>query len=661
MKRKNKKLVILLAVFSCLLAVMICLLFALPDPNKPVNSDVSATGGASSETGADQQTNQDTHQPGQEQVWSTDPTVAETEGPQSMPWEEPGAKQPEDYTKEEYDALTSAQRKAFREFLGENGFAAWLEQSEAEVNPWELPGAKQPEDYTQEEYDALTEAQKAAFLEYLGPYGLEAWLNKDQTQNQGQSQDKEQNQNQNQGENDYPWSKPGAKQPQDYTLAEYHALTQTEKVAFVNHLGADGFQKWLTKVQGQKTQNPWEKPGAKQPREYTREEYESLTEAQKKAFREFLGARGFEAWEKWSQEEKNPWEETGSKKPADYSWEEYEALTEAQKKAFQEFLGAEAFVSWMQSVQQMEGSNPWDKPGAKQPENYDWNEYKTLTEIQQTAFQNHLGSAGFKTWLKKVANAPWYKAGAKQPANYTWKEYEALTEAQQLAFQTHLGAEGFEEWLLEAQHPAETNPWEKPGAKQPENYSWKEFEALTQGQQVAFQTYLGTEGFEKWKSKVQGQSTVNPWEKPGAKQPKDYTWKDYLALTAAQQMAFQNHMGSDAFEAWLNKVQTTTAKYPWEASGAKQPKDYTWEEFEALTAEQQMAFQKHLGPAAFEVWLNKVQTSTEKYPWEASGAKQPKDYTWEEFEVLTAEQQMAFQKHLGPEGFDAWLNQNKPS
>jgi hypothetical protein len=232
----------------------------------------------------------------------------------------------------------------------------------------------------------------------------------------------------------------------------------------------------------------------------------------------------------------------------------------------------------------------------------------------------------------------------------------ALTVNQQMAFQNYLGEEGFEAWLEKVQNQLAKNPWEKPGAKQPKDYTWEEYEALTAEQQMAFQSYLGAAGFETWLNKVQKETGKNPWELPGGKKPQDYTWAEFEALTADQQMAFQNYLGEKGFEEWLNRVQNRTEKNPWEEPGAKQPADYTWAEFEALTAEQQMAFQDYLGEAGFEAWLNKVQNQTEKNPWEVPGAKQPEDYTYEEFEALTAAQQMAFQDYLGEEAFEAWLN-----
>ena len=627
MKYRFMKQILLLLVLSCLL------LTGCGKNRQPDMTDPAGTQTVSQEQGETQ---------------VTEPEETEMAG--LMPWEADGAKQPEDYTMAEYEGLTAEQKKAFRKHLGAAGFAAWLEwaeENEEEVDlPWTKPGAKQPKDYTRAEYEALTEGQKKAFMEHLGPHGLEAWLKKVQNEKV-----------------QYPWEKPGAKQPKDYTWAEYAALTNKQQAAFVEHLGPAGYSAWLNRVQGQKQEAyPWEKSGAKQPEDYTWEEYEKLTTAQKRAFRKHLGAAGFEAWLEKVQEEENPWEESGAKQPEDYTWEEYNALTEDQKKAFQEYLGADGFADWQEKALYL-GAYPWEESGAKQPGNYTWEEYQELTEEQQTAFQDYLGEDAMKSWLRSITEIPWEDETVKQPKqpeDYTLEEYEDLEDPQQLAFRVWLGVEDFEAWLLEVQTPKEKNPWEKPGAKRPQDYTWEEFSALTIAQQMAFQDYLGEAGFAAWLAKVQGDLEKYPWEKPGAKKPADYTWAEYEALTADQQMAFQNYLGADAFAAWLEKVQAPTSSNPWEKPGAKKPQDYTWAEFEALTAAQQMAFQNYLGTEGFAAWLNKVQGQEQEQPaanpWEKPGAKQPKDYTWAEFEALTAAQQMAFQNYLGAEAFEAWLN-----
>ncbi len=167
------------------------------------------------------------------------------------------------------------------------------------------------------------------------------------------------------------------------------------------------------------------------------------------------------------------------------------------------------------------------------------------------------------------------------------------------------------------------------------------------------------------KNNVQGENQTvteeNPWDKKGAKQPADYTWAEFEALSGAQQIAFQNDMGADGFEEWMNRAQGTTVEKPWDKKGAKQPADYTWEEFESLTGEQQIAFQNDMGADEFENWMNRAQNKPAENPWDKKGAKQPADYTWAEFEALEPSQQIEFQTSFDSiEAFDAWLVANQP-
>ncbi len=258
---------------------------------------------------------------------------------------------------------------------------------------------------------------------------------------------------------------------------------------------------------------------------------------------------------------------------------------------------------------------------------------------------------------------PWEKPGAKKPADYTWEEYDALTDKQREVFQSTFGSmEAFDAWLEKA-YASIKRPWEN-GGKKPSDYTYAEYAALNGAQQMAFQQSFGSlDAFEAWLEKAQGGSeTVElPWEN-GGKQPSQYTYAEFERLTAAQQIAFQQSFGStEAFDAWLKKVQgggSESAKLPWE-NGGKQPSQYTYAEYEALTAAQQMAFQQSFGSLdAFDAWLHKAQDDASEHldlPWE-NGGKQPSQYTYAEFERLTAAQQMAFQQSFSSvEAFDAWL------
>ena len=100
-------------------------------------------------------------------------------------------------------------------------------------------------------------------------------------------------------------------------------------------------------------------------------------------------------------------------------------------------------------------------------------------------------------------------------------------------------------------------------------------------------------------------------------------------------------------------------------SDGKQPSENTWEEYQAMTEEEQLEFQNKFGSQeVFEAWLDAAMLAdTEQEladaPWK-NGGKQPSEYTWEEFEALSGPQQIAFQNVLGQEAFEAWLTENMP-
>lgn len=270
---------------------------------------------------------------------------------------------------------------------------------------------------------------------------------------------------------------------------------------------------------------------------------------------------------------------------------------------------------------------------------------------------------------------PWDEPGAKLPADYTWQEFEALSGGQQIRFQQTFTEEGgFEAWMEQSQAVQIQLPWEVSGTKLPKEYTWEDFCALNQEQQMAFQQSFETaEGFEGWRERVNPTETeaatepaVYPWEKSGARQPWEYTWAQFLALSPEQQLAFQSSFQSDtAFAQWEAranpKESTASTVYPWQAPGAKQPINYTWDEFQTLTSEQQIAFQKVFqNTAAFEKWMESA-IPKDVQPWERLGAKLPEEYTWEEFLALTSEQQMIFQKAFAQtNGFLDWYEKNVP-
>ncbi len=255
---------------------------------------------------------------------------------------------------------------------------------------------------------------------------------------------------------------------------------------------------------------------------------------------------------------------------------------------------------------------------------------------------------------------PWDEKGAKQPSDYTWEEFEALGVQEQMAFQfSFADADEFEDWMNKAQSSEIECPWDEEDAKQPSEYSWEEFEKLDAEVQIKFQNSFDEQkDFEKWMNEAKDTEIESPWEEEGAKQPSDYTKEEYDALSKDEQKAFQESFGKEEkFEEWMDEAVTGSP----ESEAFKQPTDYTWEEFEALSGEEQIKFQRSFeNIEEFEKWMNEAQSVKIEVPWEKKDAKQPSEYTWEEFEALSAGEQIEFQKSFeNTDDFDKWLKTNK--
>ena len=254
-----------------------------------------------------------------------------------------------------------------------------------------------------------------------------------------------------------------------------------------------------------------------------------------------------------------------------YSWEEYQALSlEDQDAYFQTFDSVESFEAWMEAVKPTESAMldlVWDKP-EKNPDAYTWEEYQMLDAREKDAFYRWFASEkAFEEWLESVKPAEsteptvkWDKSG-KDPDAYTWEEYQALSPKEQDAFYQWFGSvDAFEVWM-EAVKPAETTEpvakWNKSG-KNPDAYTWEEYQALSPKEQDAFYQWFGSvDAFEAWMKAAkptQNTETAIKWDKPG-KNPDAYTWEEYQTLSPAEQDAFFMWFESvDAFEAWMEKV-----------------------------------------------------------------------------------------------------------
>lgn len=197
--------------------------------------------------------------------------------------------------------------------------------------------------------------------------------------------------------------------------------------------------------------------------------------------------------------------------------------------------------------------------------------------------------------------------------------------------------------------------------KAPYGYTWDEFENLSPDEQIEFQqSFESPEEFEEWMDEATTEATDAPWEKEN-KQPSDYTLEEFEALSGKEQIEFQQSFESpEEFEEWMNEATTEAADTPREEEN-KQPSDYTREEYEALSPEKQMEFQNSFdNPDEFEKWFNEAHNEKAVRPWDEKGAKQPSEYTWGEFEALSAKDQIAFQQSFEEyDDFMKWLTANK--
>ena len=153
---------------------------------------------------------------------------------------------------------------------------------------------------------------------------------------------------------------------------------------------------------------------------------------------------------------------------------------------------------------------------------------------------------------------------------------------------------------------AKSVPWEN-GGKQPSEYTWEEFQALSGAEQELFvESFESAEAYEKWENNAVNNQNANLPENNG-KKPSEYTWEEFQALSGAEQEVFiESFQSAEAFEEWSNNAISAVNKFPWE-NGGKQPSEYTWEEFQALSGVEQEAFVESFSSTdAFEKWENSV-------------------------------------------------------
>ena len=224
----------------------------------------------------------------------------------------------------------------------------------------------------------------------------------------------------------------------------------------------------------------------------------------------------------------------------------------------------------------------------------------------------------------------------KKPEEYTWEEYCALPADEQVLFPDRFESmDAFNAWYSRV-NPVQTPPQTTPGTQQtptidlqgkrPEELTWQEYESLTPDQQAIFpDLFASMDAFYAWMNKAQNiqttpavttppQATTPPASTPntGSKAPQDYTWEEYNALPLEEQATFPDRFPSmDDFRAWMEKAQQEAENPGLDIEinlNGKRPEDFTWDDYMALTVEQQMIFPDYFDSMdAFNAWYERVE------------------------------------------------------
>lgn len=257
----------------------------------------------------------------------------------------------------------------------------------------------------------------------------------------------------------------------------------------------------------------------------------------------------------------------------------------------------------------------------------------------------------------------------KSPDSYTWEEYQAMSnEEKDELYHRFDSLEDFEAWK-ETVAPQIVFPdehWNEPG-KEPDEYAWEEYQALSAEKKEAFyQWFASKSDFEGWMEKAKNEEThptLPIWNKSG-KEPKDYSWEEYQSLSYEEKDAFFLWFASkEEFEAWMDAVRPVenAPTVPIWNHPEKKPVEYTWAEYQELTPQEQDAFYLWFdSQKEFEAWMNKAmsqESGNAPTSWDQSG-KQPDEYSFAEYQALSSEDQNLFyQWFVSGDAFEEWLNQ----
>ena len=95
------------------------------------------------------------------------------------------------------------------------------------------------------------------------------------------------------------------------------------------------------------------------------------------------------------------------------------------------------------------------------------------------------------------------------------------------------------------------------------------------------------------------------------KNPESYTWEQYQALTPEEKMMFPDYFENmDEYNVWYESVAPTGdegANIPKVDLAGKNPEDFTWEDYQKLSIEEKMIFPDYFDSfEAYQKWYDSV-------------------------------------------------------
>lgn len=196
-------------------------------------------------------------------------------------------------------------------------------------------------------------------------------------------------------------------------------------------------------------------------------------------------------------------------------------------------------------------------------------------------------------------------------AAMTLEDYDAMDPEEKEAFANGFASvEEFKQWYQEAELAAQGMTIDLEG-RNPNEFTWEEFAALTPEQQAMFPNYFDSpEEFDKWYAQAQEETSGTVAVDLNGKKAEDFTWEEFRALTPDEKAVFPDYFESyDAFQHWYDQAQGTgeTKSEQPSVENEKAPGEYTWGEFMELSPEEQAVFPDRFeNEEAFQDWWNRA-------------------------------------------------------